>query len=53
MGPDQMASLEDQNLLCYSKLPWFSRLTLYLTETPYNTFANRTDPDKAALVRAA
>ena len=28
-------------------------LTLYLIETPFNTFANRADPDQAALVRAA
>ena len=27
-------------------------LTLYLIEMPFNTFANRTDPDQAALVRA-
>ena len=28
-------------------------LTLYLIETPFNAFANGTDPDQAALVRAA
>ena len=28
-------------------------LTLCLIETPFNTFANRADPDQAALVRAA
>ena len=28
-------------------------LTLYLIETPFNTFANRADPDQAALLRAA
>ena len=28
-------------------------LTLYLIETPFNPFANRADPDQAALVRAA
>ena len=28
-------------------------LTLYLIETPFNAFANRADPDQAALVRAA
>ena len=27
--------------------------TLYLIETPFSTFANRADPDQAALVRAA
>ena len=27
-------------------------LTLYLIETPLNTFVNRADPDQAALVRA-
>ena len=30
-----------------------SILTLYLIEKPFNTFANRADPDQAALVRAA
>ena len=28
-------------------------LALYLIETPCNSFANREDPDQAALVRAA
>ena len=28
-------------------------LTLYLKEMPFNTLANRADPDQAALVRAA
>ena len=28
-------------------------LTLFLIETPFNAFANRADPDQAALVRAA
>ena len=28
-------------------------LTLYLIEMPFNAFANRTDPDQAALERAA
>ena len=28
-------------------------LTFYLIETPFNTFANKADPDQAALVRAA
>ena len=28
-------------------------LTLYLKEMPFNAFANRADPDQAALVRAA
>ena len=28
-------------------------LTLYLIETPFSPFANRADPDQAALVRAA
>ena len=28
-------------------------LTLCLMETPFSTFANRADPDQAALVRAA
>ena len=26
-------------------------LTLYLTEAPFNTFANRADPDQVALLR--
>ena len=28
-------------------------LTHYLIEMPFNSFANRTDPDQAALIRAA
>ena len=28
-------------------------ITFYLIETPFNAFANRVDPDQAALVRAA
>ena len=28
-------------------------LTLYFIEAPFSTFANRVDPDQAALVRAA
>ena len=28
-------------------------LTLYLIEAPFNAFANRADPDQAALLRAA
>ena len=28
-------------------------LTLYVIETPFDAFANRPDPDQAALVRAA
>ena len=35
------------------KLSQNSDLTLYLIETPFNTFANRADPDQAALLRAA
>ena len=31
----------------------FGKLTLYHIQTPFNTFANRADPDQAALVRAA
>ena len=32
-------------------LSFFS--TLYLIETPFDAFANRADPDQAALIRAA
>ena len=32
---------------------WNGSITLYPTEMPFNTFANRDDPDQAALVRAA
>ena len=28
-------------------------LTIYLIETPFNAFADKVDPDQAALVRAA
>ena len=30
-----------------------TELTLYLIDMPFNAFANRADPDQAALVRAA
>ena len=43
-------------LLCYyAQLSLLQRniLTLYLTETRFKTFANRADPDQAALIRAA
>ena len=33
--------------------PLGNELTIYLIETPFNAFANRADPDQAALVRAA
>ena len=29
------------------------QLTLYIIEKPFNSFANRADPDQAALTRAA
>ena len=32
-----------------SKTPFMPILTLYLIETPFNAFANRVDPDQAAL----
>ena len=35
------------------KITQHAELTLYLTEMPFNTFANRADPDQAALARAA
>ena len=37
----------------YTVLDSNKTLKLYLIETPFNTFANRADPDHAALVRAA
>ena len=36
-----------------TSLSVFNYLTLNLIETPFNAFANREDPDQAALVRAA
>ena len=36
-----------------SKVTDYAALTLYLIETPFDTFANRADTDQAALVRAA
>ena len=47
-GTDQPKYLQSDKHLCHL----FS-LTIYLIETPFNTFANRADPDQAALVRAA
>ena len=35
-----------------SKVTDYAALTLYLIEKPFNAFANRADPDQAALVRA-
>ena len=32
---------------------FISKLALNLTEVPFNTFANRADPDQVALARAA
>ena len=39
-------------LQCLPRIPFkgFWSLTLYLIETTFNTFANRVDPDQAALV---
>ena len=30
-----------------------NNITFYLIETPFDAFANRADPDQAALIRAA
>ena len=38
---------------CGTGFSHFLLLTLCLKEMPLNTFANREDPDQAALVRAA
>ena len=39
---------------CHEKLVLFCRLlTLNLIETPFDAFANRVDPNQAALKRAA
>ena len=37
----------------FVKLCIYTGLILFLIETPFNFFANRADPDQAALVRAA
>ena len=34
-------------------LPAWLGLTHYLIEAPFDTFANRADPDQAAIIRAA
>ena len=34
-------------------LPAWLDLTHYLIEAPFDTFANRADPDQAAIIRAA
>ena len=42
---DGVFSSEQENyLICFNRLP---------NKTPFNTFANRADPDQAALARAA
>ena len=64
--PDKLASKLVQDLNCFPKRMYyhhstwhslsymsFLSLTLYLIGTPFNAFASRADPDKAALVRAA
>ena len=38
---------------CYKFKNVLNELSFYLIETPFHTFANRADPDQAALVRAA
>ena len=42
--------ISEQNHL--SILSLHVALTLYLIETPFNSFANRVDPDQAALLRS-
>ena len=42
-----MVAHEKMELITYAKS---HSLTHYLIETPFNTFANRADPDQAALV---
>ena len=43
----------DGSLYMYYIIFGLLRLTIYLIETPFNTFANRANPDQAALLRAA
>ena len=38
---------------CISPIKGTCSLTTYLIEMPFNAFANRADPDQAALARAA
>ena len=40
------------NTILLIPTPGFPYLTLYLIEKPFEAFANRADPDQAALVRA-
>ena len=44
-----------QIMINYSLLFYLveQKLILYLIEMPFNNFANRVDPDQAALIRAA
>ena len=45
--------IKSSNLPCSFLLLLKDYFTHNLTEKPFNTFANRADPDQAALVRAA
>ena len=57
--PDEMTPYVALNLFQHClprtclKVFRMKRLTLYLIVTPIYAFANRADPDRAALVRAA
>ena len=48
-----IVSIPNVCLLSYLFANYMLVLILYLIEMPFNTFANRADPDQAALVRAA
>ena len=49
----QITNFDAVNIKCATVINYQFDLTLYLIETPFNAFANRADPDQAALVRAA
>ena len=59
--PDKLASKLVHDLNCFPKRMYHHQFklyvllfsTLHLIETHFNAFANKADPDRAALVRAA
>ena len=52
-GDLSMAKSVACKMFAYILKELINSLTLYLIETPINAFANRADPDHAALIRAA
>ena len=50
---DPISTMYFHNMFCDLLNKILFKPTLYLIETPVNAFANRANPDQAALLRAA